>query len=297
MLNLIVAPKSHNKKAERYAKSVTGYLKHSEEEYAVYFSLDLEDMKENIKYLLGLGESEYVVIGDDKIINIFVNTVKDLSKIKLGIIPTSKYDDFSSYLGINPNPILAIKDILNRKVQSVDILICNDTRVINNVVIGASVDIYEAYNNYKYKNSLTEKYASVKYTKEYLSKNLKIDVKDSKTRSDDIFELVIANGGYSKGKKLSPLSNLGDGLFNLVYVKDVNRKISTKSIKTIFKGNHIYQDNTVQLWGSEAKISSEGQNIKAMLDGEIYELEKIEILVNEGALKIYKTNVDNEMKL
>ena len=290
MLNIIVAPKDFCPRAEKSAKKVAGYLKSRQEEYSVYFSHDTDELIENVNYLVGLGESEFVLIGDDRILSQFVNTVQDLSRIKLGLIPVSRHDDFASYLGISSNPIAAIKDVLERQIQNVDILICNDRRVVNNVVIGASVNIYEAYNNYTWKNIITEKYASFKYTKSYSPINLKIDVKNTKTRTVEVFELIVANGGYSKGKKLSPLSNVKDGLFNLIYIPEENRKGLAGKIRTIFNGEHIYADETAQLWGDEVKLTSESQNIKAMLDGEVYNLERIDISVKEGALKIYKSN-------
>lgn len=288
MLNVIVAPKSYCTRAESLAKRVAGYLKSKQVEYSVYFSLDIDDLKQNTDYLLSLGENEFVLIGDDRVLNIMVNNVKDLSKIKLGIIPVSSHDDFASYLGISSNPILAIKSILKRRVENIDLLVCNGMRVVNNVIIGATVDVYESYNTYKWKNAITEKYASVKYGSKYTPKNLKIDVKNSKTRHESIFELIIANGGFSNGKKLSPLSNAKDGLFNLLYVTEENRKMFNRSIRSIFSGKHIYLENTVQLWGSEAHITAEDQNIKCMLDGEVHNLERIDISLMEGALKIYK---------
>ena len=290
MLNLIVAPKSYNKEAERKAKRIVSYLKSKREEYSVYFSLDIEDLTSNIEYLISLGETEFVLFGDDRIVNLFVNTVKDLSKIRLGIVPTSRHDDFASYLGVSHKPIVAIKDILKRNVQNVDLMLCNDVRVVNNVIIGASVDIYEAFNKYKWKNIITEKYASLKYSKLHNPNNLKVDVKNTKTRNEKIFELIIANGGFSKGKRISPLSNVKDGLFNLIYLPEQTKKMTTKSIRSIFRGEHIYRDDAVQIWGNEVRITSENQEIRTMIDGELYNLERIDLVVKEGALKIYKTN-------
>ena len=65
MLNLIVAPKKVDAKAEHYAKRIVKYLKAEKVEYSVYFSLSLEDITANVNELTMFGETEFVVIGND----------------------------------------------------------------------------------------------------------------------------------------------------------------------------------------------------------------------------------------
>ena len=120
MLNLIVAPKKVDAKAESYAKRIVKYLKAEKVEYSVYFSMSLEDITANVNELTMFGETEFVVIGNDVALNQFINSFKDLSKIKLGIVPTSGKDDFARYLELETSPILAIKEILKKKVQEIE---------------------------------------------------------------------------------------------------------------------------------------------------------------------------------
>ena len=116
MLNLIVAPYDYNSTAERHAKRIVKYLKNEQVEYSVYFSQTFDSIKENIKQLISFGENEFVIVGDDAVISAVLTCFKDINKVKLGIVPTSKNDDFASYFGINPNPIQAIKDSLNKHI-------------------------------------------------------------------------------------------------------------------------------------------------------------------------------------
>ena len=157
MLNLIVAPKAHNQSAEGRAKKVVKYLKSEQVEYSVYFSQSFDQVKENVKHLLSFGESEFVIVGDEAVVSCVLSCFKDLHKIRIGIIPTSSKDDFASYLGISSNPTQAIKDILKKQVENIDIMIVNDMAVLNSIVIGASVDIFNKFNQYKIKNFISEK--------------------------------------------------------------------------------------------------------------------------------------------
>ena len=287
MLNLIVAPKEYNSNAEKHAKKIVKYLKAEQVEYSVYFSLTFDQVKESMKQLLSFGESDFVVVGDDVMISTVISCVKDLNKIKLGIIPTSKNDDFANYLKINSNPIQAIKDILLKNIANVDLMIANDMTVLNTITIGASVEVFHMFNQYKMKNSISEKFATWKHGNNFAGIDLVLDNK-SKTKKETIFELVIANGGLSKGKPVSPLSNLQDGLFNVNYTLASSKAQGKKYIKMFNKGNHIYDENTKQYWLKNLKITNPDKKIKALIDGKIYNLEELNISIIENGLKIYK---------
>lgn len=288
MLNLIVAPKSLDKKAESYAKRIVKYLKTEKCEYSVYFSLSLDDITANVTELTMLGETDFVVIGGDEILNQFINSFKDLNKIKLGIVPTGDYDDFAKYLGLETSPILAIKQILKKDVESVDILLVNDKKVLNNVIIGASVEIYEQFSQFGWQSFITETFAKLKTQSKFKGVELTISSKNNKAKTENVYELVVANGGYSKGKKVSPLSNVSDGLFNLIYTPSDTDKINNKALKQYEDGDHIYNENINQLWLDNLKITNSNNKIKALLDGRIFNFEKLEIVIVEKGLKIYK---------
>ena len=70
MLNLIVAPKKHVANGEKYVKKIVKYLKAEKVEYSVYFSLNFENLKESVKQLISYGENEFVIVGDDLVINL-----------------------------------------------------------------------------------------------------------------------------------------------------------------------------------------------------------------------------------
>ena len=287
MLNIIVAPKEHNSKADRFVKKVVKYLKNEQVDYSVYFSTNFDQLKDNMNEILSLGGNDFIVVGDDVVINSVLSTIKDLNKIKIGIIPTGKNDDFSSYLGLNSNPIQAIKDILNKNIQNVDIMVVNDMPVINMVAVGASVEVVHQLNQFKIKNFIGEKIATMKFGNNFAGIELGLESK-GKTKKENVFELVVANGGFSKGKPLSPLSNLQDGLFNVNYSVVSNKSNNTKYIKKFNKGNHIYDENTKQYWMSNLRITNPDKKIKALIDGKIHNVEELNISIIENGLKIYR---------
>ena len=289
MLNIIVAPRSHNKNGEKHIKKIVKFLKQEKQEFSVYFLRSLLDMEATVKEITSFGEIEFVIVGDDIVINEFINSIKDITKIKFGIIPTSKNDDFASYIGINHKPVLAIKDIVQRNVCEIDLMIVNEVKVLNNVVIGASVRVMERYNQFKIKNKLSEKIAVAKYASKFEGEQLNMSVKNGKSKLENVYELVVANGGKNRGKVVSPLANVKDGMFNLTYANLSAKSDNVKNLKLFNKGKHIYSENTKQHWLNNIKISNDSNLIKASVDGKLMEFEKLDISIVEKGLKLFKT--------
>ncbi len=290
MLNLIVAPYNQNPQAEKHTKKVVKILKREKAEYSVYFSNSAEDVSFTVENLVASGETEFVLIGDDALIHQFVNAVKDISKVKIGIVATSKHNDFASYIGIAPKPVQAIKDILEKNIETVDYLLVNNSiKVVNNLVVGATAEIFEIFKSYKIQNSLTEKYANFKYANKFEGIELGIvGAKNTKIKFENMFELSISNGGLLEGKQLSPLSCVQDGLMNLNYVTMPAREERKKYLKLYKKGNQVYDENTKQLWLPNVKIVNPDKRIKIMADEVLQTVNELNVEVVENGLKIFK---------
>lgn len=289
MLNILVAPESLDNKAVRLAQHIVKRLKAEKKEYSVYFSTELSDITENSKYLINNGEKDFVIIGGDFIIHTFLNSIKELSKIRLGIIPTSKQDDFASSLEISSYVNSALENILRDKTESIDYLICNDKVVLNNILIGATAEIVEAYNNMKLRNPIGDFFVRMKHSSNFEGCDLIIDAQNLKHQNLHIYELSIANAGYSKGKNISPLCNLKDGLFNLNFSVFNDVKEKKKYISLMNNSEHIYEDSTKQYWLNSVKIKSPEHKIKASLDGKIYTLDALDVTIVEKGLKVFKS--------
>ncbi len=292
MLNLIVAPESISHKGEKLTKRIVKFLKSKSEEYMVYFSHDLKEVGDFSHTLTSQGETEFIVVGDDAVVHEFINAVKDLNKITFGIIPTSKHDNFASFLNINHNPIKAIEQILERKTEKIDYLIVNGQKVINNVLIGASAELFDVYSNMKIKNALSKKFVMMKYGNKFEGIDLRLSSKSFKTKGDTIFDLSIANGGNHFKKEISPLANIQDGLFNLNYVPILDKIDRKKYLKKYKKGSQIYDEKTEQNWIEDLTItpSHPDEKIRAVIDNQILLAESINVSIVENGIKLFKNN-------
>lgn len=293
MLNIIVAPLSECEKSESYCKTIVSQLKASKTEYSVYFSPTINAVEENAEILTKEGETDFVVVGNDVVLHTFLNSVKDISKIRVGIVPTGDAD-FAYYLGTSSNPNQAIKDIISGNVEEVDYLNLNNLKVINNIIIGASAELYELYSHQKIKNAITRKLLRSRYGNSFTGINLTLSNKES-TKADQVeekvFELCVANGGKSKGKTISPLSNVSDGLFNLTYINVEETEERKKSLTQFEKGESIYDERTHQKWLNNIKLTPVSGQIKALVDGKILKFDSMNISVVEKGLKLFKAKL------
>ena len=287
MLNLIVAPTSECSNAENITKKIVKFLKTENVEYSVYFSTAFKDIKASVDELVSFGETEFIVVGNCSVFSEVLNSFKDISKIKFGFIPTTRNDDFAKYVELETSPILAVKNILDKKITELDYMVVNSKKVVNNVIIGASVEIFELQNQLKFKNIITEKFAEAKVKDEFAGVNLSIQQKNGKTKNLNVYEFVAANGGYSKGKLVSPLSNVTDGLFNLLYTEYTGEKTDLINLQKFSNGEHVYSEDVVQQWINNLKITNADKKIKAIVDGKIQTFESLEITLVEKGLKIY----------
>lgn len=290
MLNLIVAPFEQNPKAEKYTKKVVRILKQEKIEYSVYFCINPENVLTNIQELLDLGEKDFVLVGDDVLIHSFINNVKDLSKIKLGIIPVGKNKDFSNYIQISNKPTQAIKDILENNTESFDYLLVNNkTKVLNNVTVGASAEMFEIYNQYKMKNFLSKQFLMFKYGNKFEGIDLAFNApKNVKTKWENVFELNISNAGLLNNKQVSPLSNAQDGLLNVNYALVPPMEERKKYLKKFNKGSQVKDERTKQSWKESVVVTNPDKRIKILADNKLITVEELEVKVVENGLNIYK---------
>ncbi len=289
MLNVIVAPKDRVRTSEKYTKKIVKYLKNEKVEYSVFFAHNFDEMLESVEALRADGENEFVLVGDDIAISHFINEVKELNKIKLGIVPVGESNDFSRFLNLESKPVQAIKKILNKEVHELDYLVVNDLIAVNNVSLGASTEALENYEKYKWKINLTKRHALLKYGTKFDGIELNIEVKSNKIVTKNIFELSICNGAYLKGQHISPLSNLEDGLFNLNYITLEEAVDKKRTLLSFYKGEHIYTDDSAQSWINNVKISStNNEPFKVTIDGRIFSVDELEVTLIEKGLKLYK---------
>ena len=288
MLNVIVNPVAGNGLAERNIKKVSKYLKKEKVAYLVYFTEKETDVAEFAQTLTASDEKDFVLIGGDGTIHQFINAVDDISKINIGIIPSGKNNNFANSLGLEFNPIKAISNIIENKIEKIDYLKINDMKACNYVSFGV---LESAKHNIKRigKKSKPNIFDYISAIKKSDAIEIGINGDDLKEKKLLICECYIANGAYIGSKMhASPLSNMQDGLCNIVCVSTKNKVLS--HYLKIKKGSHIYDEENKTFWCPNFTVSTNPMPIFADVDGELVELKQLSVTVIDGGLNIIQSS-------
>lgn len=287
MYNVIVNPSAGKFKASKVVKKVSKYLKRQEVEFLVYFCSGSQDITETTQKLCKNGEKDFIVIGGDGSINHFVNGLTDPSKTNFGIIPAGTNNHFAKYLNIPLKPVDAIKNILEHPTIKLDYIKCNQYRAVNSICCGAYEIAQKKYDSQSADNKTSYRSILRDTLKSYSGINMSIDSDNFKQKDKSYVAVAICNGGFA-GKNLyvSPLSNMHDGLANLITIQYREGEKVKAGYKSLQKGNHIYKDAQSNSWTSFVNIKPDNP-IDVTLDGELYSFDQIEINVISNGLNVY----------
>ena len=292
MFNVIVNPTAGKSQASKVIKKVSKYLKSQNVEFLVYFSESAEDINNITKKLCKEGEKDFIVIGGDGTLNHFVNGLTDPSKTNFGIIPAGKHNHFARYLELPKKPIDAIKNILEHPAIKIDYLKCNQYRALNLISCGA-LEIAENKFLSQDKDLRMSRSKILKHTlKTFEGIQFNIDADNIKQKDKWYTACAVCNGGfYGDNIYISPLSNMHDGLANVVTLEYATNKRVKKDYAIAKQGKHIYKNPTSNIWSSYVNITSP-KPFDTMIDGEIYQFEELEINVIAKGLNIYTARND-----
>ena len=242
-------------------------------------------------------KDEYVQIlaaGGDGTINVCVNAmIRNNIDLPLAILPAGTANDFAYYFDI-PNDIDGMLDIaLGQKYTPADVGKVNDRYFVNVAAIGQVVDVSQ-----KTDPTLKNSIGVLAYYLKGLSEvpNLK-PIKVTLTTEDKVYRekmyfMVVMNGKSAGGfKKISPKSEVNDGLLDVLLFRSMNFIEMPSLFVQILKGKHPENKKVLHLQASEIKLESD-IDIQTDIDGEHGEKLPLHFSVLHNKLRI-ATKEDN----
>ena len=182
-----------------------------------------------------------------------------------------------------PRPVPTIK---------VDYLKCNEFRALNLVSCGAIELAENKYLNQDPNNKLSRRKILKQTLETFNGLALNIDADNLNQKHKLYTSCAVCNGGfYGNNMYVSPLSNMHDGLANVVTLAYEDNKKIKSDYAVVKKGKHIYKNPNSNSWSTYVNIKSK-QPFNAMLDGEIYQFDELQINVIPKGLNIYTKRTD-----
>ena len=227
------------------------------------------------------GFIKFIVVGGDGTLHNVVNGIlklnpKNISLIKIGIIPIGTGNDWVKTYRISKNYIKAIKIIRNEKTIQQDIgkIIIESTKevtyFINQAGIGFDAYVVNKIKKFKYLGKLAYLFGGLLSLTAYKKAKLKITFNDIELINKTLMFLIgicrYTGGGLQLTKNPDPL----DGLFDISYIPSVNLFKILINLPGLFNGQITDKSFVNNYKSSNVKIQLlDTQNTYIQADGEI----------------------------
>jgi YegS/Rv2252/BmrU family lipid kinase len=239
-----------------------------------------------------------VAVGGDGTIHEIVNGLYhtgDISNITLGIIGTGTGSDYIRTLGIPHRYMEACHCLLNPRTTLVDLGVVEYTskgkqeqRIFTNFAgIGFAAEIVRMTRQ-KFKSlGATPSYLMGLLTTLISYRNSNVTVKYNDTVEEKKLCLVTMNHGrYAGGKMMiAPEADISDGLFDMIFVNDLNKFDLIYSLPRIYRGTHLTHSKVSMVRTDRVEISS-AFPLALQADGELLGEIPASFSVLPAALKI-----------
>jgi len=222
--------------------------------------------------------------------------VKDRLLKRLAPLPAGRGNDFCAALGIAKDLNSAVKKLAtNPELANIDVMQVNQDRIaLGAVSIGLDAAAAEISHNIQLAGNrwLTGAplyvYSALKALKNWRTLDIELNHSDGSKDNKGIWLYVVSNSGqFGGGMKISPNSNLSDGLLEVISVGEVSKFDFLKTLPKVFSGTHLSHPKVQTTTLTEIKIHTK-LPVLAFADGEPISITPIEVRVLPQALTVVK---------
>lgn len=288
MYDILINPISGKGKSLIALKKVEAILKDKGIEYKVHKTEHPFHATEIVSELNKNQDTKLIVMGGDGTYNEMLNGITDFEKITVGFIPCGTGNDYIKATDVPLDTAKALDLILSGKVGYTDYLQIGDKRALNCAGAGMDVDVLVRYSTMKAFRGKLKYYASlidVLCHLKFHKMNINLDGVD---REKTVFLMVVANGiHFGGGMPISPLSDINDGVFNVVIINELKKSKILGTLIKFLRGKHLNEPCTETFTGKEVTITLLDEG-KTQVDGEVYENKVLNCKLIHGELKVYK---------
>lgn len=284
MLNFIINRAAGNYTSKKVFASVKTYLNKNKIGFRVFYSLNREQIKEIVGRLEADKEDNLIVVGGDGTVHDVVNALTIPSKIKLGLIPAGKDNNFALSLGLSLKPLEALNTILLGNTIKQDLINAGGIYAVNSVLV--SGDYYLKPRKQKLGQNEAFNINLLKILKSARSFSVQSFIDGLKPIEKEVNAVMLANGKINlNGLELVSSADNSDG--KIEYVEFVKGALKLK-----FKNKALVLGEDEELKITPVKsvkiTSGEDDKFDMLIDGEFVKDVLGEFLAVKGALLVFK---------
>jgi diacylglycerol kinase (ATP) len=230
----------------KFDRFVYDRLVNSGIEVSLFQTSSLEDLKKKVKESLDNDVNEFVSIGGDgslhHLVNQLFSQVKDISKLKLAILPKGTGNDYARNFNFKSKRDI-LQAIIAQQYKKVDIGLLSythgDKHFINMLGLGFSAAVVKKLNRYKWLGGMSYYLALIDTFFSYQAEKIELTI-DDQAHSWDCFQLSIGIGKYAgNNMKLCPQAIIDDGLFDMNIIEKVSLWKLLRYLHTLKDGSYL----------------------------------------------------------
>jgi diacylglycerol kinase family enzyme len=236
--------------------------------------------------------NKVAAVGGDGTV-LFTATCLLNSEFPLGIIPKGSANGMAKELNVNANAIEALKDIIMCDIyRDLDMVRINGAYYSMHIGdVGINANLVKSYSSDPRRGMITYAKYFIEEIKKTKAFSVKIEVEGDTTEELCYMVAICNSGKYGTGVILSNHSNLFDGKFELVLLKEKGIKTLldaglTKFNEAFYKGTHTHTISVdhANLYFNEPRT--------LQLDGEVIgAFTRVEVELLKGAVRIISSEV------
>ena len=280
----IVNPIAGRAKQRNIKKILDRYLDKNRFKFDIIYTEKHLHAKELAKQAVKEKYDLIIAVGGDGTLNQISSELIG-TNVAIGVIPAGSGNGFGLHFGIKNNMIQAVKQLNNSKIKKVDSATANGIPFVNVSGIGFDAHIAKLFSSLKKRGFINYLKLIIKEIN-YKSNIYNIEFEKEVRRLKAILISFANASQYGNNFKISPHSNIEDGMLDFVILKDIPKwKIPYILFKiAIGKANECKCIEIIRT--KKMKITS-SENI-IHLDGEPHQINtSFEVICNKRSLYIF----------
>lgn len=227
------------------------------------------------------------VIGGDGTFNEFLNGFYPCDK-PVAFIPAGTGNDFARVSGMSKSPELAVKYILEGKIQKCDIISTQYGYCLN--LLGTGIDVELLLRSIRYRKyfrgALSYYFALIVTLFVFKNRTYTFSIDGAPLRSEVGFLAALGNGKYcGGGLPVSPESDINDGKLDFVIIKKINR-LKLPYLFALFLKGKLLTLSCVEHFKCEKLSLKVSPEIALNFDGELKNYDYFDARVIKDAINI-----------
>ena len=256
MLSLIVNPSSGGGRSARALPAVRAALGRYGLEHHVELTLDLDHARSLARGAVAAGEMP-VAYGGDGLVAAVADAVRETGGV-LGVLPGGRGNDFARCLGLPVDPVDAVAVLADGRPRAIDMGAAGDHSFLGIATCGFDSEANRIANSARLiRGRFVYTYGGLRALATWRPASFTLRV-DGVEHALYGYTVSVANAPmHGGGMLIAPEASLDDGQFDVVMIADLSKRRFLRLLPTVFRGEHVRQDEVRILRGSTVELSAD----------------------------------------